>query len=306
MTKKFLTRLQRARHNFFCCIGKEFFSSIRIFILSYAVMKKIVFTIMLITSFVLCADIASCADFQAVIAFDTKVDSTAYIQGGPVALSLVVSNPKAMNAYHRNVGYGEKTKIPIVTLGTETSSWIDSVKFAIVDSNEKKVDIKIRFGPTGEGVVTLGSDNFAEVYCFIIPEESGKLAAGTYSIKAQVGGVSSNELRLNVIKKKAAPATRDTVQHLLKFGRYHLLLGDFEAANRYAGQILAVDAHSLKGLILSGDALTGLGKYKQAYNIFDRAIDEYFIKYPEPEKFSVNYRPPYFLTEKMNELKKKF
>lgn len=268
--------------------------------------KKIVLTIIFITSFVLGADIASCADFQAVIAFDTKVDSSAYIQGDPVTLSLVVSNPKAMNAHHRNVGYGENTEIPIVTLGNETSPWIDSVKFAILDSNEKKVDIKIRFGPTGEGIVTLGSDNFAEVYCFITPEESGKLAADTYSIKASVGDVFSNELRLNVIKKKAAPATRDTVQHLLKFGRYHLLLGDFKVANRYAGDILAVDAHSLKGLILSGDALTGLGNYRQAYDIFDRAIDEYFIKYPEPEKFSVNYRPPYFLTEKMYELKKRF
>ena len=270
-------------------------------------MKKILLASLFSILICLSAGAGLCADYQVVISFDARVDSQSFIIGEPVVISLRASNPKAMNAYYHNIAVGKDEKaIDEITLGKPGAPWIDSVVFRVTDSGGKIVGVKWDTIAADKDEVTLGALNFAEHYFFITPGESAKLADGAYSIQAAVNNTRSNILTLNLLKKKGDLTGREEISRLLKFGRYYFIRGDFKKAEEHAGMILSIDGHSLKGLHLLGDALAGLARYKEAYDVFNKAVGEYFRQYPPPEKFSANYRPPDMFLEKMQELKKRF
>ena len=246
-----------------------------------------------------------CADYTLFVSFDPFVDGKNFAAGDPIVVVLRVSNPRAMNAHYRNLAAGkEVNKIPRVTLGKPAEAWVGSVKFTIADSEGNVVPARFYATPVKEDMITLGAENFAEGYFFIAPEESSKLGEGEYSIKAAIGDMISNALVLRLVEKEKELIGKSSIPQLLKLGRYHLVLGNFEKAEEYANKILTIDAHSLRGLNLLGDARTGLKKYKQAYDTFNTAIDEFFAQNPPPKKFSVNYRPPELFMQKRNALKK--
>ena len=271
-------------------------------------MKKILSVLLFSTLLSLGAGtVLSAADYQVAISFDVRVDSKSFIMGEPIVINLRVSNPKAMNAHYHNIAAGKAEKaVSEVTLGKPGAPWINSVVFKMTDSEGKIVSVKWETIAAGADKVTLGAENFAEHYFFIAPEECAKLKEGVYSIQAAVNNIGSNILTLNLLKEKGKLSGKDEISQILKVGSYHFIRGDFKKAEEYAKRVLSIDAHSLKGLHLLGDALTGLERYREAYDIFKKAVDEYFLQYPPPRKFSVNYRPPDLFFDKMRELKERF
>jgi len=264
-------------------------------------MKRIAFLAMLFALTTAMATAAIAADLSIHIVFDVETDSTRFVQGEPVAVSVVVSSPAAMNAHYENIASGrDATKVPSVTLGSPAEPWVDSVKFTLLDSNGAVVPIRIYPNPVKENVVAIGAETFAEARFFIDPEESKRLKEGNYSIRARVKDVESDPLTLRVVKEGLA----EPISRYVKFGRYHLLRGEFQKAAGYAYKVLAVDAHSLKGLDLLGDAFIGLGRYKEAYETFYNAIREYIRQYPPSKNPSLQANPPDLFFEKKNKAKR--
>lgn len=249
------------------------------------------------------------AELNTVIYFDPEINSKSFVQGEPITLFLVVSNPQAMNAHYYNIVAGkEKKKMPApVSVGTSSVPWINLIKFTITDSAGKVVALKLSAHPVKKNKVNLDAENVAENYFFITPEDSQQLKADRYTLKAVLNNVPSNALTLTVTDKAKELNKQKQIDNLLKFGRYYLLLANFKQAEEYAYKILAIDKRSLRGLILLGDAQTGLGKYEEAYQTFNRAIKEFSRQYPAPRRGSLNtnYRPPDLLTEKIHNLERK-
>ncbi len=270
-------------------------------------MRRIAF-IAVICAAALCASgPVFCEDFSIRIVFDVEVDSRAYMQGDPVVVSLVASNPKAMNAYYADIaeGKGEGRASAQVTLGTPAEPWTTLVKFAVAGPDGSPRAVAFSATAPEQSEVALGAQNFAECYFFIASEETAKLKEGAYSIKAVIKDVESNTITLNVVTKEREPsAGKGSVPQFLKYGRYHLLRGDFQKAAGYGYKMLAADEHSLEGLNLLGDAQLGLAKYKEAYETFDKAIREFIIKYPPSKDPSSQENPPDLFFEKRNKAKR--
>jgi hypothetical protein len=265
-------------------------------------MRRVSFFAMLLVLTAAMATVAIAADLRIHIVFDTETDSTRFVQGEPVVVSVVISSPTAMNAHYENITSGrDDKKAPIITLGSPAEPWVDSVKFTLLDSNGVAVPIRIYPNPVKENMVAIDAETFAEARFFIDSDESTRLKEGDYSIRARVKDVESGALALRVVKEGR---TEEPLSRSLKFGRYHLLRGDFQKAAGYAYKVLAVDAHSLKGLDLLGDAFTGLGRYKEAYETFDKAIREYIIQYPPSKDPSSYANPPELFFEKRNKAKR--
>ena len=242
-------------------------------------------------------------DFQAVISYEVGIDAKSFMPGEPVSIRLLVSNPKAMNAYYHNLAYGkEEEKVSTITLGDKKTPWTNLANFALLDNQGKKAGVKFSAQSAAENAVTLGTDNFAQNYFFLAGEETAKLRPGDYTIKVSLKDVAGNDLGLKIIEKKELTG-KESIPHLFKFGCYYLLTEQFEKAEEYANKILAIDPHFLWGLNLLGDAQTGLEKYEEAYQTFNRAIDEYFIQ--NPPDGTGRYEGPEIFSDKAQDLKNK-
>ncbi|MDO8525258.1 MAG: hypothetical protein Q7S07_02075 [Candidatus Omnitrophota bacterium] len=268
-------------------------------------MKRIAILVMLFAVMVAGGRPAHSADLSVIIRFDVETDSSSYMQGEPVIVVLVASSPTAMNAHYQNIAAGTAAeKVPEVVLGSPAEPWVDSVKFTVTDNKGESIPVKVSAKGAQADAVTLNGENFAEGTFFVDPMESAKLPSGIYSIRARLKDVESRALILTIVPKEKELTGKESIPQLVKFGRYHLVRGDFQEAKGYAERVLAIDAHSLKGMDMLGDAFTGLGQYREAYATFTKAIDEFFVQNPPSKEPISSCKGPDLFAEKRNKLKK--
>ena len=262
-------------------------------------MNKKIILFLLIGLLSLSINAAYAANLKTVIYYDVAINAKSFQPGEPVIIFLTVSNPDAMNAHYQNIAYGNKKKEIIHTqLGTNEESWLKNIKFTLRDSKDNIIPLDVQATAAGENKIILDEVNAAEHVFYIKPAETSKLKLGKYSLSATIKNAESNSLDFLVTEKSKNDSQID---HLIKNGRYALITGDFQKAKEDAESILTIDKHSLIGLDILGDALTGLKQFGEAYDVFDKLTEEYYIQYPPPPGDGT-YQGPELTTEKMRSL----
>lgn len=265
-------------------------------------MKKVFFLCLFLLSF---SARVSCQapSLTVVIHYDLETASETYIQGDPVLIYFVASNLTAMNAYNYNTAMGkELEKIPAVSIGSASVPWINAVVFKVTGSDNKEVPVKITAQAPKENKVTLDGTTAIKDVFFISPEESNRLKPGTYQISASLNGTRAEAIILKISAAgEKALNTQEEMRHLLAWGRFYLVKGEYEKAEKSARDMLNRDRHSLRALNLLGDALTGEKKFREAYDTFMTAAQEFYRQYPQAKNPKKDLFPEMFL-EKMNKL----
>jgi len=266
-------------------------------------MKQILILIFVLSGLILGIQSAKAEQLAVFANYDPEIDSKSFTQAEPVIIMVVVTNPDAMNERYANMAYGSReNKVKSSVIGNRGSPWTDSVIFKVTDSKGREFPVSVRAASVPAKEARLDGANAAQCYFFISPEESFRFIPGDYTVSVTLAEATEAFLGLKMTAKKNVSGKASTGK-LLKFGRYELLSGRFEQALNYAQQILSIEPENLRGMNLMGDALEGLGRYKEAREVFLKAVDEYFRQYPPDKKGT--YEAPDLLMDKAMALKNK-
>ncbi|MGH2552100.1 MAG: hypothetical protein ACRDEB_00195 [Chitinophagaceae bacterium] len=194
-----------------------------------------------------------------------------------------------------------KRKVSVITIGTESNPWSQSVKWKIGDKKsgvEIMLPVKPLTNPTSEAVAILDEKGYYVSYFGVSPEDMKKTPGGSYSIAAIVDGVSSEEAGLE-IKSEAMPAIiSGSEEMILRTGQYYWHSNDAAKTIQFAEMILAKNPVSLDGLSLKGDGQVLQQSYQQALETFNKAVKEYY------RQNGTVAEPPEYLLETISWIKK--
>lgn len=120
---------------------------------------------------------------------------------------------------------------------------------------------------------------------------------GKYSVKVGLLEKYSNPVTVTVTTKPIPASVLNTVKMQTQLGQFALITGKADAALIHAKRILKLNASSIEGHLLSGEAYYTLQHFPKALKSFRSALRYYNKKYPELRE------PPEYLLGMIQQVK---
>lgn len=193
-----------------------------------------------------------------------------------------------------------KRKVDVVTLGSESSSWTESLSWKFTQSSGQMatLPVKLMKRPSAKGNAVLDADGYYIASFGIDPETLRSVAPGTYTIHVSASGMSSDAVTLKINPGMMSDAVAGAEAMLLRLGIFYWHAEDAARTIQYADKILAKNPVSLDGLSLKGDGLVLQRSYLPALESYNKAVKEYY------KQTGAGSEPPGYLLNMIAFLKK--
>ncbi|MFQ5845102.1 MAG: hypothetical protein ACE5JG_08960, partial [Planctomycetota bacterium] len=211
---------------------------------------------------------------------------TEQVRGWPLILQVTVSCPQAPE------GDGPRALRLKVVEGT----WADLLDLEVRDGGGKAQEWPLRLAPIAKpGVeLTLDRETSGALVWLLSPEDSERLAAGTYRLQAVLrdersggdegrwrGSVRSDRATVRIVPPPdpLPPEAEGRRDGLL--ARYHVLRGEDEAAMAVAQRMRERAPDSIAAATLQGDLLAAAGRDREALKAYNRALALFRRQHPD-------------------------
>lgn len=147
----------------------------------------------------------------------------------------------------------------------------------------KDVDGRLTVSEQSADVALLDRDHIARATLAVSPETTALVAPGAYQVRAIFAGGPWGGLEsapLTVLVQKAGEGSGSG--RVAATAYFFLRAGRFEEARRQADELSSREPKSPVAWMLLGDALAGLGKTREALNVYRRALAVSPRTYEEP------------------------
>jgi hypothetical protein len=220
-------------------------------------------------------------------------------QGWPLLAHAEILHPAAFDA-----------SIPEAPLlvAAQQGPWSNALQIGALDDSGNVHTWPFHLAETPTSTLSLTVPEGAAVDWWISPEETTRLAAGSYQVIAYLdtrqvtnpgtwrGTVSSVPVAVRIAPE---PASLSPEQLSLKYrllAHYTLLRGDQAQALAHVETLLSRQPDDIAGLELKGDLLGVMGKVEEALQAYDQALRLYIQRYPDA------HEPPHILLMKKRDI----
>jgi hypothetical protein len=186
------------------------------------------------------------------------------------------------------------------TVGTTGKPWYEEVTFEMETGGGWVAvpwAMQLLNIPKAEPQVTIDDVKVAIAAFGIDPSVSGGISEGTHRLRAKYApgtGIESQVIEIRFVQAKAN--SEWTPAQKLRLGRYWWMRGDHEKSLAVADELLAENPLNIDALAIKGNALAGLNREAEAVGVFQTAIDQYYVQFPDA------YEPPDYLIDRWIEL----
>lgn len=192
---------------------------------------------------------------------------------------------------------GLKRKIEPFVIGSEVRGWFSEIKF-YASLNGKEVSLPIRLLGKPKMISAMMNENaYYSVPFGISPAEMEKIIPGNYEIEAELSGNRSEKIQLQVNALKATDEWWMKEENMALLIQYFLADKNSAKVLEYANRILQLNANSVLGMTMKGEAFILDSKYKEALQQFENALSE-------TEK-NPAFEPPVYIHTRIEFLKDK-
>ncbi len=183
---------------------------------------------------------------------------------------------------------------PDLIISPAGGDWSGAIRFSV--KNEAGAEVPLAFLPQGPaaGPITLHPENVATARYWILPEESMRLAAGSYELRVTldtasstggwIGTATSERVRVRAANEPAPLPPETEALKLLRFARFHLWRGELDAAGAALDELGGKSPESIEGFLLRGGLFEARGKDREALSAYESALDLFEAKAPDAQE----------------------
>jgi Dockerin type I domain len=204
-------------------------------------------------------------------------------QGSPMILQGAFYLPDAAS---------QGSTVSPLLIAAQQGSWANFVHVLVTDSagNPQVWPTQLVVLPTGS--LSLGTNDLAILAWTLPPSFTQGLAPGTYSVfvsidttGAQSGWVGTVKSASALVQISAPPSSVSPDQQEEQFrllAIYDRFLGNMTQAIADLDQLLGMQLNSIGGLMTKADFLAGSGETQQALDLYNQAVDAFYVQTPNP------------------------